>query len=233
MDICMWNDRTDSNPDANQYYGMTSAIHMGVICSMSTKLPINLTLSTFFAGRTVFEWTDNCLMLWFGFHFYMLVSSTGYTNVNGVTIPTENGLLTSLQIFNLEHNDIIGTIPTELGQLTNLLNLNFGRNMLTGSIPVEIGRLSNLEYLSLRQNAQLVGSLPSSMTQLTLLQETLLDGTSVTLGIHQMCRADGSMVVYTDCDAKNIGGNYSTIVVDCECCRCCNDIDNNGTGCSV
>ena len=105
--------------------------------------------------------------------------------------------------------------------------------MLTGSIPVEIGQISNLEYLSLRQNAQLVGSLPSSMTQLSLLKETLLDGTSVTSGINQMCRADGSLVVYTDCDANNIVGNYSTIVVDCECCHCCNDIDNNGTGCSV
>ena len=55
MDICMWNERTDSSTigtNANYYYDTADAINMGVTCSKSTKLPINLTLSTFFAGRT-------------------------------------------------------------------------------------------------------------------------------------------------------------------------------------
>ena len=53
-------------------------------------------------------------------------------NLYGATIPTENGLLTSLKILNIENNNLIGTFPTELCQLTNLKYLNLGRNTLTG-----------------------------------------------------------------------------------------------------
>ena len=53
MDLCQWNvrsNRTSSSltdtDDIVDYYD-TSSIQMGVTCSMSTKLPINLTISTF------------------------------------------------------------------------------------------------------------------------------------------------------------------------------------------
>jgi hypothetical protein len=58
MDICKWNVRTDSSTvgtNANQYYDMTSAVQMGVTCTKSTKLPINLTLSTFSLGELTYK----------------------------------------------------------------------------------------------------------------------------------------------------------------------------------
>ena len=146
------------------------------------------------------------------------------------TIPTENGLLTSLEILNLDNNNLIGTIPTELCQLTNLQYLNLGRNRLTGNLPTEIGQLSDLETFLVNRNPEISGSIPSTITQLTSLRTTFLDGTSVTSGVNQICTlpnylsGDDTVVAYADC-----GGNAE---VECDCCRCCNDMDNNGEGCS-
>jgi hypothetical protein len=49
MDICQWNIRNNqtsstSDTDIVDYYG-TYSIQMGVTCSLSTKLPVNLTIS--------------------------------------------------------------------------------------------------------------------------------------------------------------------------------------------
>ena len=162
-------------------------------------------------------------------------------NLNGATIPTENGLLTSLQIFTIENSNVVGTIPTELFQLTNLKHLNLGRNDLTGSIPAEIGDLSNLESLILHGNSDITGSIPTTITQLTSLRTTLLDGMSVSSGVDQICRlpmyraaatvggAGGDVVAYADCGNSNDTNGE----VECECCRCCDDSENNGMGCSM
>jgi Leucine rich repeat len=156
------------------------------------------------------------------------------------TLPTENGLLTSLQTLNIEHNDVIGTMPTELCQLTNLEYLNLGRNALTGSIPTEIGHLSNLEKFMLNSNRGVSGSVPASIALLTSLRTVYLDGTGLTSGVDHICTLpnfrdgggsddDDGMVAYADC------GNVDGIAaeVNCECCRCCADIANNGMGCSM
>jgi hypothetical protein len=49
MDICQWNSRSQSTPTSSSdldYYD-TNAVQMGVTCSVSTKLPVNLTISMF------------------------------------------------------------------------------------------------------------------------------------------------------------------------------------------
>jgi Leucine-rich repeat (LRR) protein len=141
------------------------------------------------------------------------------------TIPTENGLLTSLEILNLDSNNVIGTIPTELCQLSNLYHLNLGHNMLTGSIPTEIGLLSNLEHLMLNSNPDMSGSVPTTITQLTSLQTTFLDGTNVTSGVNQICtlpnfRTGGNMAMaFVSCDS-NASNDTAHFEESCDCCRC-------------
>ena len=163
-------------------------------------------------------------------------------NLYGATIPTENGLLTSLEILNMESNNLIGTFPTELCQLSNLKYLNLGRNTLMGTIPIEIGQLSNLETFLLNGNEAISGAVPTSITQLSSLRTTFLDGTSVTSGVNLICTlpqfrsADIMAVAYADCGNSTTGSSNSdgttNMEVECECCRCCNDMDNNGMGCS-
>ena len=61
-----------------------------------------------------------------------------------------------------------GAIPTELAQLTNLTFLDLGFNQLTGAIPTELAQLTNLTQLILSGNADLSGSLPPALIDLSL-----------------------------------------------------------------
>ena len=55
----------------------------------------------------------------------------GYNSLQG-TIPTELGLLTSLQVLYVYDNSLQGTIPTEFGLLTSLQDLILSGNSLQG-----------------------------------------------------------------------------------------------------
>ena len=88
--------------------------------------------------------------------------------------PTENGLLTSLQILNIENNNGVGTIPTELCQLTNLRYLNVGRNSFYSHVPACFGdKLTNLQSLYLHGN-NLHDPLPLSIANLKELKHFIL-----------------------------------------------------------
>ena len=82
----------------------------------------------------------------------------------------------------LPNNQLVGSVPTQLGLLTSLQNLNLADNPLGGaSIPIEIGRLVDLETLDLRAS-KWTGPLPSEIglcTKLTMLDlwDTDLTGT--------------------------------------------------------
>lgn len=57
-------------------------------------------------------------------------------------LPTELGLLTSLEYLLLSHNEFSGQIPTELGAITSLKEVQLGKNSfgktLATSVPAEI-----------------------------------------------------------------------------------------------
>ena len=59
-------------------------------------------------------------------------------------VPSQFGLLISLEELALEDNDLIGSIPTELGS-TGLKLIELSNNKLTGPIPTELGLLTTLE----------------------------------------------------------------------------------------
>jgi len=99
-----------------------------------------------------------------------LLTSLEYLSVDAKgTIPSELGLLTSLLRFSFV-NDFTGTVPSELGLLTSLLSFSFV-NDAKGTIPSELGLLTSLETFSLVND--FVGTIPSEfwlMTSLTSLE---------------------------------------------------------------
>jgi Leucine-rich repeat (LRR) protein len=73
------------------------------------------------------------------------------------TIPTELGLLTSLELVDLQKNIIRGTLPTAFTSLPNLVLCNLAGNQLEGAIPAF--NSPKLNYLDLSHNS-FQGSLP-------------------------------------------------------------------------
>ncbi|KMZ66582.1 pangloss1 [Zostera marina] len=87
-------------------------------------------------------------------------------------LPSELGLLTSLQVLHLSYNNLSGVIPTQIRTLASLTDLDLSQNSLSGSIPTEVGALENLTHLDLSAN-QLNGSLPVSVAALPNLSGVL------------------------------------------------------------
>ncbi|CAB9501780.1 LRR receptor-like serine threonine-protein kinase At4g08850 [Seminavis robusta] len=90
-----------------------------------------------------------------------------------MSIPSELGKLTELNVLFLKEWIVQGTIPSELGQLTKLTFLNLHGNSISGNLPHEVFELTDLTYIDVSSN-QLEGTLPpvlfSKLTQLHFLQ---------------------------------------------------------------
>jgi len=83
------------------------------------------------------------------------------------SIPSELGLLTALQTLDLSDNSLGGSIPSEIGRLTSLTYLSLWDQYLTGTLPTQFGLLTNLNYLDVSGN-QLTGSIPLQLAALPL-----------------------------------------------------------------
>ena len=96
-------------------------------------------------------------------------------------IPTEIGLLTSLEHIYLNHQPFLrGSIPTEIGNLVQLHYLDFSDNLLLGGpLPSELGNLTNLRSLDL-SNCQLTGTIPSYIFHLPYLEHLHLSRNRLT-----------------------------------------------------
>lgn len=88
-------------------------------------------------------------------------------NLKG-TIPMALMQLTSLQILNLNNNQLTGSIPVELAGLKKLLGLHMYGNSLSGVIPSQLGELSQLTILLLNKN-KLTGGIPTQLGKLSKL----------------------------------------------------------------
>ncbi|KAI4352277.1 hypothetical protein L6164_006546 [Bauhinia variegata] len=80
-------------------------------------------------------------------------------NLLGKSIPSELGLLQSLQILDLSCNLLTGIIPTTLGQALRLETLNLSHNNLSGVIPSSFCEMMSLTSIDISYN-QLEGPLP-------------------------------------------------------------------------
>lgn len=96
------------------------------------------------------------------------------------TVPLEIFLLSSsLNVLNLEENILKGTLPTQLGLMSSLQTFQGGAIQLQGSIPASLGSMSALTWLDLSQN-QLKGPIPPTLGQLSSLSQLTLSDNSLT-----------------------------------------------------
>jgi len=102
-----------------------------------------------------------------------LLTSLDYFSVRGNqqtgTIPTELGNWKAIRTLNLSLNRFRGLVPSQLGGLTNLREIFLGSNELTGPLPTEFGQASKLFRISVGGN-RLSGGLPTEIGQLTELR---------------------------------------------------------------
>ena len=113
-------------------------------------------------------WLSADMCAWFGltcsFDDVVQLNVPG-NGLNGSSIPSSIGLLTSIRSLVLHDNDLAGTIPTELGNLQFLRTLNLGMLGLEGTIPEELASLQKLDDLDLSFNS-LTGWFPSNTIHL-------------------------------------------------------------------
>ncbi|CAB9520930.1 Leucine Rich Repeat [Seminavis robusta] len=96
--------------------------------------------------------------------------------------PSEIGLLPSLKVMRLANNALTGELFTELGTMSSLTSLQLIRNRLSGSIPHQVGRLTAMETFQLFGN-QLTGSIPTTIAGMTALKAMNLDWNQLDSGL--------------------------------------------------
>ena len=94
-------------------------------------------------------------------------------------IPPELGDLGRLRRLVLNDNALTGPMPPELGELTALEQLHLSANDLTGAVPPEFGGLMSLRELLLRDNPDMSGPFPATLTRLTSLEALQTHGTGL------------------------------------------------------
>lgn len=149
-------------------------------------------------------------------------------NVNMVgTIPTEIGLLESLQYLTLDNNSLIGTVPSEIASLSSLYELHLRYNDLKGTIPSSIfsNSMTFLRYLHLDHNS-FTGAVPNDIISLASLYSLQLEKNQFTGDIlhgSPLCGlrlVDSMKILTADCDG------HGFVEVNCECCTSCYESRN-------
>ncbi|MCY4400673.1 MAG: M66 family metalloprotease [Gemmatimonadetes bacterium] len=115
----------------------------------------------------------NPLATWFGVQVdtdgRVTSLALGGNNLSG-PIPGQLGDLASLKILQLYANNLTGPIPAQLGKLANLEILFLEDNAFSGRLPEALGQLGKLEWFWVNDNEDLRGALPTSLTQVPLIQ---------------------------------------------------------------
>ena len=133
------------------------------------------------------------------------------------SIPLSVGQLHSLRLLKLFGNALTGSIPESIGNLENIEELHLYANKLSGRIPTSMGGMKSLYSLSIFENS-LSGEIPGSLGKLKNLLSASLDSNNL-VGImpEEFCalRIEGSLgFLSADC-----AGNIPE--VQCSCCTNC------------
>jgi Leucine-rich repeat (LRR) protein len=140
-------------------------------------------------------------------------------------IPTFIGTLTSLKDLSLKATNRVASIsPALFMNLPLLTMLDLDDNGLTGEIPSELGQISSLTFLLLNGNDGIYGTVPSEVQLLPQIDIFLVDRTSVTGDLNQLCtKSRRPEIAGADCLGDEI---------QCSCCNiCCKDgVDTSTCG---
>ncbi|MDE5119661.1 MAG: DUF4347 domain-containing protein, partial [Trichodesmium sp. St19_bin1] len=96
----------------------------------------------------------------------------------GIALETQFNYA-SINIIDLDNNNLTGEIPKELGNLYNLKYLRLNNNNLTGEIPKGLGNSSKLKSLSLNNN-NLTGEIPKELANSGILEYIYLNNNNLT-----------------------------------------------------
>ena len=138
----------------------------------------------------------------------------------GGTLPTELGLLGSLESMSIANSGLTGEIPRELSMLNQTLQtLNLANNFLEGHVPIELNDLMELDSLDLSYN-QLSGSLQplqdiAARASLVSVAGNRFDDTSNLCDEYNAVGASGR-VVLNECSALGTADE-----LPCDCCSSC------------
>ena len=85
-------------------------------------------------------------------------------------LPNDIGRLSSLKEFDMMQSQLAGPIPDSLYQLTELRRISLRSNFLSGTLSnTTLSQLSNLEHVEFGLNADVGGSIPNEIGELTTL----------------------------------------------------------------
>jgi hypothetical protein len=130
------------------------------------------------------------------------------------TIPADLGLLTAMEIFNVNSRALTGTLPASIIQWTALLSFGVPSNFLTGTLPASIGQWTALTYFAAYRN-ELTGTIPASIGSWSQIQYAYFDGNQFTGTMpNGICpyivKANGEQLE-ADCVSE----------INCTCCTSC------------
>lgn len=134
------------------------------------------------------------------------------------TIPTEIGSLSRLQILDLSKNAFAGSIPTTIKTCQSLISLNLSHNKLDGRLPTELGALGSVDQIDLRNNL-LDASLPTQLRNLPELTKLYLSSNSFVGNVDDiLCNRPEKYLPWITLESDCL-----TDFISCSCCTsCCN-----------
>ena len=126
------------------------------------------------------------------------------------TLPSQLGMLSSLQQLYASSAELQGNIPTSFGLMTALTWLDLSQNALKGPIPSTFGNLTSLSYLVLSDNS-LSGKVPPELGLATNLDSLHITGNNLSGEFPpEICAlVPNGLVVQVDCST-----------LSCNCCGC-------------
>eukprot|EP00298_Acanthocystis_sp_HF-20_P016054 c21360_g1_i4.p1 GENE.c21360_g1_i4~~c21360_g1_i4.p1 ORF type:complete len:285 (-),score=66.46 c21360_g1_i4:26-880(-) len=109
--------------------------------------------------------------------FNELIYLVGYRSISG-TLPSQIGLLSSLNLWIFDNNVISGTIPTEIGKLVKLTQIVLSYAEFSGEIPSHIGLLTKLSTFHLLKT-NINGNVPTEMSNLSSLIDLMISASQI------------------------------------------------------
>jgi len=110
----------------------------------------------------------------------------------------------TLSNVDLGRNNIRGTLETSIGLLSRLTNLDLALNRLTANLPSEISKCQSLQALTLNDNKDLEGPIPTEIGQMEKLRELWL----MNAGVSGLIPTEIGML--TDLQVLDLSGNKLT-----------------------